>query len=260
MRCAWRQESAACGDGIWIVGVEKARISVLAPPGVPIFRREGRNSQPSFSPCGWRWAIWLRHEAAHWPVIDRDTPDSVLEVDTPEVLRLVNDDLHEFVWTNLRSQLEIARGFSRHEPGMVLSEDMARAGAITVAWLTDELIRGFPDRAHLLRAPPRTAPIEVDVPDDASELVDSRPDGGLAALRCDAPLKDLVLHWLSWRLPGRRSGRWVAQRREGGVKVQDEGSTGIEGGARAPTDLSAYGWGRETGANASELGVGEVLS
>lgn len=261
MRCAWRPESAARGDGTWIVGIENARISVLAPPGVLPYEGEDGSSHAAFDGSGWQWAIWMREDAAHWPVIDRDTPDSVFEVDTPEVLQLVSEDLHDLVWTILHRQLEVARGFSSHEPDTVLSEDMARAGALAIAWLTDELIRGFPDRAHLLiPSLDAIAEIGVEAPDDAGELVEHSEEEPLLPLRCDAPLRDLILHWLRWRLQGRRGSRSVAPRGESWAGTQGEGSPDELRVGTVPTDLSGYGWDRETEPNAGVRDIGGVLS
>jgi hypothetical protein len=262
MRVRWRRERASCGNATWLVGIEPARVSVLAPPGVPISRFEELEAELLHGAPGWRWAVWDRRASDHWPVIDSEAPDAMREIDTVDVLRLLHEELHEHVWSCLWSQLQVARGFGHPELGRVAAEDLARAGAISVTWLTDELARGFPERAYLLDLPVASgdAGVSAEAPDDPAELVGALPvdlDPPLP-LRCGAPLRALVLHWVSWRLRTHRRSRWVARKLISSAHPDEDLILCQSCRTLAPAELTDVSWSGERWVGA-EPGAGEML-
>jgi hypothetical protein len=145
----WHPEPTADGVGFWFVGLETNRVHVIAPPAIALNRHaESRRSNPAV-PNGWRWAIWSRQDGLE-PSIDEDPPGRVSEIDTSTVLVLIDDELHERVWSCLWAQLQIARQIGKRRPGNVLEEDLARTGALSASWLQHELSRAFPNRTALL--------------------------------------------------------------------------------------------------------------
>jgi len=145
----WHPEAAVDGVGFWLVGLETQSVHVIAPPGVALSRHtEPRRRNPAV-PNGWRWAIWARAGESE-PLIDEDPPGRVSEIDTSTVLLLIDDELHEQVWSCLWAQLQIARQIGKPSPSQVLEEDLARAGALSATWLQHELARAFPERSALL--------------------------------------------------------------------------------------------------------------
>lgn len=238
----WKRELTSYGDATWLVGVEPMRISVLAPPGVTISRQDEREAELLHGAPGWRWAIWSRDAGGRWPSIDRGRPDAMREIDTPGVLRLLGEEQHEFVWSCLWSQLQIARGFGCHEGGRVTSEDLARAGAISAGWLKKEMSRGFPERAHLLETALEESEIMAESPFDPAEFFEASRDveDPPLPLRCGAPLRALLIHWVVWRLPPRSHFRWLAARCEATRPASSE----LDRPDRDVVDASGYSWGR----------------
>jgi hypothetical protein len=254
MPVTWKREPACHGSGIWFVGVEDARVNVIAPPGVLVTRDREREGEFSYGPPGWRWAVWARFED-QWPLIDTKAPDAMREIDTREALQLLSDDLHELVWACLALQARISRGFGRVDRGLVPSEELVRAGAVSTAWLTAEMSRAFPARADLLMAPSNESDEPIwKAPDDLTEL--ARPvvwsDDMPLPLSCGAPLRDLVSHWLSWKLGTRRRSKWLATKvlasaRDAGGLPACGSQAGKEG------SLRHYDWGREESGGEPEL-------
>jgi len=146
----WRKERVRATNAVWFVGVEAASISVVAPPGVSISRREEPADEGGERAPGWIWAVWRRPDPDDWPVIDRERATAVSGIDTAEALRLLGDGFRESVWDCLWGQLQIARQVGSPRLGRVPSEDLARAGAQSVAWLLRELRHVFPDRTKQL--------------------------------------------------------------------------------------------------------------
>jgi hypothetical protein len=145
----WHPEPAADGQGFWFVGLDVSCVNVIAPPAVALGRRAEPPRRDAQIPGGWRWATWTRPEDRELS-IDQDPADVVRELDTTGVLILIGDELRELVWSCLWAQLQIARQVGRQSPGHVPSEDLARAGALSAAWIQHELARAFPDRTPLL--------------------------------------------------------------------------------------------------------------
>ncbi len=85
-------------------------------------------------------------------MIDRDLPDEVREIDTPAVLEALPAHLHELVWRILQEQLHHARTHGAAGHNHARPEDAARAGALAVRWLEDEMRSAFPERAGQLDA------------------------------------------------------------------------------------------------------------
>jgi hypothetical protein len=226
----WKKESAGDTDGIWFVAVEAARVSVLSPPGVPLCRAYEREEDVRRRSYGWRWAIWSRDDGDDCPLIDEKPPSAIREMDTVEVLRLLEAEMHEMVWACLWAQLQIARGIGRQRRGAIPSEDLARAGARSASWLTHELRRSFPERAHLLELPSPSNELEVgdEAPEDLAELSCRDRQHGLVHPPAERPrLRGGLAGWLAWKLfvrerpeigwhdpePGDRSGHgWTSDR------------------------------------------------
>jgi len=146
----WRKERVRATNAVWFVGVEAASVSVVAPPGVSISRREESADERGERTSGWHWAVWRRPGPCEWPVIDEECPAAIRGIDTTEALRLLGDGFRETVWHCLWGQLQIARQVGSTRPGAIPSEELARAGAQSVAWLQRELTHVFPDRVDLL--------------------------------------------------------------------------------------------------------------
>lgn len=175
MKAPWRKECSADAGVCWLVCVESARVGVLAPPGTSISHRFDCEHEVDWRGCGWRWAVWDRERPDEWPLIDEDRPTGVREIDTVDVLRLLDDDQHELVWMCLWEQLLIARRIGRQGEGGVPSEDLAHAGALAAAWLAAELSRAFPGRAHLVEADGCRAWKSDDETRDAGDPSDHGP-------------------------------------------------------------------------------------
>lgn len=216
MRTHWRRENAGDRSVIWFVSVEPTRISVLSPPGVAISPVSAADTGQPDVKSGWRWGVWNRKDREDWPVIDREPPAATREIDTLAVLRLLDEELHEMVWTCLWTQLQVARRIGRQQHGMVPSEDLARAGALAVTWLQDELLSAFPERAHLIEVcqEPRDGGLEDKAPEDPSELVRPLCAGGeeLFAYRSGLSARSSVVRWLAWKLLADRHDDWGPQR------------------------------------------------
>ena len=166
----WHSEAATDGHGFWLVGLETYRVHVIAPPAVALNRHAEPCRRGSAIPRGWRWAIWTRHEGLE-PSIDEDPADKVSEIDTTTVLLLIDDELHERVWSCLWAQLQIVRQIKKQRPGHVLEEDLARAGALSATWLQHELARAFPERLALLE--PNIDLDDCNLQGDSVQLISS---------------------------------------------------------------------------------------
>ena len=166
----WHPEPTADGVGFWLVGLETLRVHVIAPPAVALNRHAEPQRHNPAVPNGWRWAIWSRQDGLE-PSIDEDPPGRVSEIDTTTVLYLIDDELHERVWSCLWAQLQIARQIGKRRPGNVLEEDLARAGAFSATWLQDEMSRAFPNRSALLE--PNVDLPHFDLPADPFHLIPS---------------------------------------------------------------------------------------
>lgn len=238
MKARWRKELAAGSNSSWFVGIETERVSVLAPPGVPVYGYTEAGSSPK-QPAGWRWGIWDRDDSDHWPILDDEPPRAVREVTTRDVLQLLEEELHELVWSCLWNQLQISRRIGTQREDAVPSEDLARAGALSTAWLRAELSNAFPDRRDLLELYDCNPAFEqaMGAPEDPSGLV-------------EPPATSSVMSWLARKILARRD-------HSSGTEPRREWRAGdpLDGGAYCgadPGDLSAYGWGEESG---SEHGI-----
>lgn len=167
----WHCEHAAESKDLWLVRQEPLRLYVLAPPGVALCRRAEARHGTSTLPEGWRLATWERQGEDHWPAIDEDSPDRIRQIDTEAVLILVDDELHELIWSCLWSQLQIARRIGRQSPGLVPAEDLARSSAFSATWLRDELARAFPKRATLLEPGGWQSEWDLENRGDPAELI-----------------------------------------------------------------------------------------
>jgi hypothetical protein len=244
MRTLWRKETASDSNSIWFVGIEADRISVLAPPGVPVTRHaETDLNQQRLT--GWSWGVWDRDCADHWPVIDHEPPLGVREITTLDALDLLGEELQELVWNCLWQQLQVARQIGCQREDTIPSEDLARAGAVAVAWLTAELTSAFPDRSDLLKSYVQSVRLELsDPPNDPAEL--TRPlcvqQNELLALHTEARAKRFSIRAFAWRFfVKRRDDRMVERhpdRRAGEPLDGCRCSYGTE-----PGDRSSYGWG-----------------
>lgn len=250
MRTVWRKENASRSNAIWFVGVEADRVSVLAPPGVSVCRRV--EIEPfRRCPAGWRWGVWNRECEGHWPVIDSEPPIAVREVSTREVLKLLGDDLEELVWNCLWNQLQVARRIGHQRWGTVPSEDLARAGALSVAWLTAELTSAFPERTELLETwRPRAAmDQEMEAPENPAELI--RP---LCVGRDDlhttrsSLLAASSVAWLASKLLAHHDDGWALERHRDWKAGDELDASCLPLRASDPGDLSGYGWGEDHGA------------
>lgn len=226
----WKKESAGDTNGIWFVAVEAARVSVLSPPGVSFCRAYEQEEDMRCRSYGWRWAIWSREDGDDCPLIDEEPPSAIREMDTVEVLRLLEAEMHEMVWACLWAQLQVARGIGRQRRGAIPSEDLARAGARSASWLTHELRRAFPARAHLLEPPPPHNELEPDAeaPEDPAGFSCRNHPDGFVRLAVERPrLRGGFAGRLAWKLlirerpevgwhdpePGDRSGHgWASDR------------------------------------------------
>jgi hypothetical protein len=196
----WHPEPATDGQGSWLVRVDASRISVIAPPAVALGRRAEPPRREAHLPGGWRLAVWAHHPDQELS-IDEDPPATVREVDTATVLILIDTELHEFVWSCLWAQLQIARQVGRRRLGKVPSEDPARAGALSAAWIQHELTRAFPSRAHLLE--PNVTDDSCDFPDDPIDLIPLCQDTPWASE--GAPLRHLA-RWFTYKVNPSESG------------------------------------------------------
>jgi hypothetical protein len=176
----WIVERSILGSTYWLVCATQAVITAILPPGARVHRHDRRHRLDGCD--GWRRAVWRARQADHQPSIDRDPPDDLREISTKSVLELLSDDLHELVWATLESQLRAARAHGRAAPGHALPEEAARAGALAVRWLEDEMRSGFPERAAaLLDAAPDDEWLPDLVPDTVEELLALMPCGASAA-------------------------------------------------------------------------------
>lgn len=266
----WRRELAADSNATWFVNVEATRLHVLAPPGVSISRRLECDARFRQESAGWRWGVWNRESPEHWPLIDDEPPSALREIDTQGVLRLLEQELHELVWACLWAQLQIARRIGRQRRDTVPSEDLARAGALSVAWLSHELVRAFPERAPLLETEEPSwafGPVEA-APDDPAELtLPPCADPLPAALDREQSLRATVLHLVTLRflaaqpklfMSGPRVWR-AGDRLAGYVEVTSsfDAASGDwisgPGTGRKPGDWSSYDWGNGFGPATEEL-------
>jgi hypothetical protein len=251
----WKTEKASNSNAIWFVGVEEIRINVLAPPGVPVSRCKEREAELLNGVSGWRWAIWGREGPDSWPTIDDEAPDAMREIDTPGVLQILDDRLHEEVWSCLCSQLQTARQFGYDNDGSVVSEDLARAGAVSVSWLSQEILRGFPERVHRLGTDFTwsEANLPAEAPNDPAELLgfaslkEPRPFGFAAGPASQAR----VLAWIDRRIGTQLRSGWEARKVHARyvwhVWRHTDTYTALCQSCRKQDqdDLSEYGWGNE---------------
>lgn len=190
----WNVELSAYGDGFWFVYVSEAITAVILPPGARFHMYDRRHGIEDGS-AGWRRALWHSRRADHRPTIDRDLPDEVCEIDTRTVLEILTPELHELVWDTLRAQLRHARVHGRAARNHARPEDAARAGALAVRWLEDEMRNAFPDRAGQLD---KTEPSDVwatpcAIPDTPAELLALLPrPGGREMQPALGKLRELV--------------------------------------------------------------------
>lgn len=147
----WTIETAAVGDGEWYVAVRPSGVCVIAAPGTLIMAEE-RRREVADGVRGWRVAAWNRTTSGTLPVIDRKAPDCLRDIDTREALTMLGGQWREHVWQLLVKQLEEARIFGAASPGHPAPEDLARAGALSAAWLAAELTAAFPERVDRLVA------------------------------------------------------------------------------------------------------------
>lgn len=254
MGTLWRKENASHSNSIWFVGIEADRVSVLAPPGVPVCRHLEVDSLRR-CPSGWRWSVWERDGIDHWPVIDTEPPLAVREISTRAVVRLLGEDLQELIWNCLWNQLQVARRIGHQRWDTVPSEDLARAGALAVAWLTAELTSAFPERAELLETwQPRTAiDHEMEAPKDPTELIQPLCVGrdDLLAARHGLLGRSTVVRFASRLLVHQEHDCMLEQHR--GWKAGDQlDASCLPLCESDPGDLSGYGWGEGSGVEADQ--------
>jgi hypothetical protein len=256
MNAYWRREFAADANAIWFVGVEASRLSVLAPPGVSVSRRMEIGLDSRQQAFGWQWAVWGRESPEEWPMIDEDLPNATREIDTVGVLRLVGDELHELVWRCLWAQLQVARRVGRQRPDTVPSEDLARAGALSAAWLSDQLAHAFPNRVHLLDGygPGYVLDGAATAPDDAGELVQPLCSDRhhLLERSTGVQLRSGVAGWLGWKLLAREQANWVVQKYRT-WKPGDDLDGCRDHFGEDPGDRSGYSWGSESAPDAGPV-------
>jgi hypothetical protein len=236
MMARWHCEHASENNDLWLVGLERRRLHVLAPPGVALCRGAEAAGKTRTLPEGWRWASWERPDEEHWPIIDEDPPDRVRRIDTEAVLFLIDAELHELIWSCLWSQLQIARRIGRQSPGLVPGEDLARTSALSAAWLRDELARAFPERTALLEPVGWEGDWDIEGRSDPTELI--RPQ----CQRCehhdyqsDSHTLRSLARWIQFKLS-------VSNSECHHVWHAGEAVDGICNATSAPGDHSDFGW------------------
>jgi hypothetical protein len=256
MRILWRKERATDSNSVWLVGVEAERISVLAPPGVAIVRQVDAAQRRM---TGWSWGIWNRDCADNWPQIDEEPPLGVREVSTRDAVLLLGEDLQELVWNCLWHQLQVARRIGRQHEDAIPSEDLARAGAVSVTWLTDELSSAFPDRSDLLEPFERSECLQLaDPTPDPAELMQplSPQREDLVVLGTKTHTRTSLLGLLAWKLFAKRLDDWTIKHQQGlePDRHPDQCDYGYGAG---PADRSGFGWG-EAAPGEVEAGTEEL--